>query len=154
MNAKQSLTEALSPWPDSARAQNVADRLPGMRRWLAALLLALLSVQLSWAAVAPYCQHEAAQSGHFGHHEHQHHAASVNDAGDVSDSDASTKSAKSAMSVDLDCGQCHGSCVGLTQVASPTLDSIQAALPGAMAAVGVTAGGFERPERPKWSCLA
>jgi hypothetical protein len=122
-----------------------------MRRWLAALLLALLSVQLSWAAVAPYCQHEAAQSGHFGHHEHQHRAVGMHDADDMSGIDQSTKS---TLSVDLDCGQCHGTCVGLTQVASATLESIPAELPSAMAAVGVTAGGFERPERPKWSHLA
>ena len=129
----------------------VAARLPRMRRWLAALLCALLSVQLSWATVAPYCQHEAAQSGHFGHHEHQHHAASAHDAEDMSGTD---QSAKSPLSVDLDCDQCHGSCAGLTKVASPTLDSIPTAPPSAMAAMGVTAGSFERPERPKWSHLA
>jgi hypothetical protein len=122
-----------------------------MRRWLAALLLALLSVQLSWAAVAPYCQHEAAQSGHFGHHEHQHRSASVHDAEDMSGADQADKS---ALSVDLDCDQCHGSCAGLTTFASSTLDSIPTALPSAMTATGVTAGGFERPERPKWSHLA
>jgi hypothetical protein len=151
MNAKRSLPEALYPCPVSFGLKTVADRLPRMRRWLAALLLTLLSVQLSWAAVAPYCQHEAAQSGHFGHHEHQHHAASAHDAEDMSGTD---QSAKSPLSVDLDCDQCHGTCAGLTQVASRTLDSIPTALPSAMAAMGVTAGSFERPERPKWLHLA
>jgi hypothetical protein len=45
-----------------------------MRRWLVLLMLAVLPLQLSWAAVAGYCQHEEgpAQGAHFGHHAHEH----------------------------------------------------------------------------------
>ncbi len=44
-----------------------------MRKWLAILLISLLSLQASWAAAASYCAHEqGAAARHFGHHEHQH----------------------------------------------------------------------------------
>ena len=44
-----------------------------MRRWLSILMLTLLPLQFSWAAVAAYCGHETGQHAeHLGHHEHQH----------------------------------------------------------------------------------
>ena len=44
-----------------------------MRRWFAILMLALLPLQFSWAAVAAYCGHETGQHAeHLGHHEHRH----------------------------------------------------------------------------------
>lgn len=81
-------------------AAAVIATLRGMRRWLVVFLLALLPLQLSWAAVAAYCQHEKApsQAEHFGHHEHEHH-----DQGAAQAQDA--KKAPSA--VDNDCGTCH-----------------------------------------------
>ncbi|TAH44638.1 MAG: hypothetical protein EYC67_12910 [Betaproteobacteria bacterium] len=46
-----------------------------MRRWLAILLLCLLPLQVSWAAVADYCAHEHdRQAQHFGHHDDEHTA--------------------------------------------------------------------------------
>ncbi|MCA0175635.1 MAG: hypothetical protein LCH73_05000 [Proteobacteria bacterium] len=37
------------------------------------LLLTLLPLQFGWAAVAPYCAHEASPAAeHVGHHSHQH----------------------------------------------------------------------------------
>ena len=77
--------------------------LAGMRRWLLVLLLALLPLQLSWAAVAAYCQHETApaQAEHFGHHEHQHH-----DQGAAKTKD-SHGAKKAPLTVDNDCGTCH-----------------------------------------------
>jgi hypothetical protein len=74
-----------------------------MRRWLLVFLMALLPLQLSWAAVAAYCQHEQAptQAAHFGHHEHQHHdqgAAKAKEGhGDK----------KAPLTGDDDCGTCH-----------------------------------------------
>lgn len=47
-----------------------------MKRLFLILLLAVLPLQISWAAVAAYCQHEEAPSAqHFGHHTHQHQAS-------------------------------------------------------------------------------
>lgn len=119
-----------------------------MRRWLAVLLLALLPVQLTWAAVAPYCQHETTQSGHFGHHEHHHHAAVADEADGASGAD------KSPLTVDFDCGQCHGVWVGLNQVVSPPMLPTPSTRPGVPAGDGAAAGTAERPERPNWSDLA
>lgn len=51
-----------------------------MRRWLALLLICLLPLQASWAAVASYCLHGQGEAPtHFGHHaeEHQVSAESV-----------------------------------------------------------------------------
>lgn len=112
-------------------------------------MLALLSIQLSWAAVAPYCEHEAAPAGHFGHHEHEHHAATGPDA-----DDAEGTSGKSALAIDADCDQCHGSCAGLAHVPPPTITPIAAAHAGAEAAPSIRASALERPERPKWPRLA
>ncbi|MDZ5457563.1 cation efflux protein, CzcI family [Azohydromonas lata] len=72
-----------------------------MRRWLLVLLLALLPLQLSWAAVATYCQHEKVQAGHFGHHEHQHHDQGAAQAKD------GHGGKKSPLTADNDCGICH-----------------------------------------------
>ena len=44
-----------------------------MKRWLLVLLMWVLPLQLSFAAVAPYCAHEeGAAAQHFGHHSHDH----------------------------------------------------------------------------------
>ena len=45
-----------------------------MRRLIALLILCLLPLQWSYAAVAEYCQHEeeVAAQNHFGHHTHKH----------------------------------------------------------------------------------
>jgi hypothetical protein len=76
-----------------------------MRRWLLVFLMALLPLQLSWAAVAVYCQHEQApaRGGHFGHHAHEHHEA---DAAAGQDGHAD-KVKNSPLTLDDDCGTCH-----------------------------------------------
>lgn len=73
-----------------------------MRRWLVIFLMALLPLQLSWAAVAAYCQHEPApaRDAHFGHHAHEHHES------DAADQDGHA-APKSPLTVDDDCGTCH-----------------------------------------------
>lgn len=58
-----------------------------MRRFLVLLVLCLLPVQISWAAVASYCGHESGDAaGHLGHHVDTYHAsplhAGEDDAGD------------------------------------------------------------------------
>jgi hypothetical protein len=128
-----------------------------VRRFLAIVLLALLPLQVSWAAVATYCGHdEPAGAAHFGHHEHQHHADASGNAEPVADLGATTdvQGDKAPGAMDLDCGHCHG-----TFSAMLTLPS---ALPGVLSTAppSVTldeAGGAHaptRPERPQWLPLA
>lgn len=120
-----------------------------MRRIFAILLMALLPVQFTWAAVTSYCGHESgAASQHFGHHEHQHNADAV--AKKVDGSSAS----KTLGSDDLDCAHCHGSCAGMTcppaSLTSPTL----ASQPAALAQSVVRSMVHSPPERPQWALLA
>ena len=45
------------------------------KRWLLMFVACLLPLQVSWAAVTAYCQHEqGVEAAHFAHHEHEHHA--------------------------------------------------------------------------------
>jgi hypothetical protein len=119
-----------------------------MRRFLAVILLAMLPLQFSWAAVATYCAHESRGDGHFGHHEHRHHADAGSDAGLDAEADAAGDKAPGAL--DLDCGQCHGQC--------SVMPTLSATVPGALAtepsrAFTDKAGGAPvptRPERPQW----
>lgn len=128
-----------------------------MRRLLAAILLAVLPLQLCWSAVATYCGHEKRVGvSHFGHHEHQHRAA-IDGAADTlpADAEVADAAAEKPLGVaDSDCGQCHGGCNAV------------AAWPGVLAAahskVLLCAPADEfgrvrarsRPERPKWLSLA
>jgi hypothetical protein len=117
-----------------------------MRRWFAVLLLVLLPLQFSWAAVAAYCQHEPeGQPTHLGHHEHRHDGAEASKAG----------AEKSALpQVDLDCAQCHAYCAALPVVAAPALPLWQATRPPIGEAALRAPAAAERPERPQWACLA
>lgn len=120
-----------------------------MRRWFAILLLALLPLQFSWAAVAVYCGHESdALAQHLGHHEHQHagHASAEKHA------DPAGKDAPAG--ADLDCGHCHASCCSMPA----PVDTLR---PLAIASHPVTgAEGIVRtlaqspPERPQWARFA
>ena len=66
-----------------------------MKRLLLTFLLLILPFQISWAVVAPYCQHEKAPSvQHFGHHEHEHQPSQDVDGEGVAE-------------VHSDCGFCH-----------------------------------------------
>ncbi|GCL65626.1 hypothetical protein [Pseudaquabacterium pictum] len=132
-----------------------------MRRILAIVLLALLPLQFSWAAVASYCGHETqAGAEHFGHHDHQHHADASNGAGldadptTTSDVNPDAGDGKAPGAMDLDCGHCHGTCSMMLNLPS--------ALPGALstghrsASLDEASGAHAptRPERPQWLPLA
>lgn len=116
-----------------------------MRRLFAIFLLVLLPLQLSWASVATYCQHETGnQAQHFGHHDHQHQASQDQDSTD----------SKLPGGVDNDCGTCHAGCV------VAILGDI-AANPPHLAAVVIadyrtipSLSPLEIPERPNWAALA
>lgn len=70
-----------------------------MRHYLAIFLLIFMPLQLSWAVVAAYCQHEqVATKTHLGHHQHEHQA----------DQDAAKPAGKLAKgTTDADCAACH-----------------------------------------------
>ncbi|MFY7916691.1 MAG: cation efflux protein, CzcI family [Rubrivivax sp.] len=120
-----------------------------MRRWFLILLLAVLPLQFSWAAVATYCGHETgAQAKHLGHHEHQH----TDQAGVDKDSAPADQSVPAGF--DFDCGHCHGTgaCVPVPMdgMAPLTLASHPLTLVvGRLHTVAQTP-----PERPQWLPLA
>ncbi|WP_088812446.1 DUF2946 family protein [Polynucleobacter victoriensis] len=64
-----------------------------MRNLFISIILVLVGLQTSFAAVASYCEHEQVSSTHPGHHQHEHQKAP-----EKSDSGKST---------DADCGVCH-----------------------------------------------
>ena len=73
-----------------------------MRRWFAVILLALLPLQFSWAAVANHCQHQAgAAADHVGHHDHAGHSHAIKyaDPGGKGKADGNVPRASN-----LDCG--------------------------------------------------
>jgi hypothetical protein len=117
-----------------------------MRRWLLVLLMACLPLQLSWAAVAAYCQHEQApaQAAHFGHHAHQHH-----DQGAAAKQDGHADK-KRLQAVDDDCGTCQ---LGHAQ---PLLTDAPALAPPALPPRVARQPGLPDshipalPERPDW----
>lgn len=123
--------------------------LPPVRRFLAIVLLALLPLQFSWAAVASYCEHEATvDAEHLGHHEHPHHGDTAPDA----DSDHAADT--TAGTIDVDCGHCHGHCTGLLTLSDGWPGGLSTAAPRASADEAGGAHAPARPERPQWVPLA
>lgn len=128
-----------------------------MRRILAIVLLALLPLQFSWAAVASYCGHEEqAGATHFGHHEHQHHADAGGSAEPVADLDATADAAddKAPGAMDLDCGHCHGTCSVMLTLPSGLPGALSTTHPSASLDEAGGAHAPTRPERPQWLPLA
>ena len=112
-----------------------------MKRLLLILLLTLLPLQLSWAAVSGYSQNESVEAAqNFGHHEHKHQAQA----------DDMPKT-KSSLSLDPDCGVCHLSCVVIPAMPVDGLSIHYQQTVPTFAAIDFLAFIFhERPERPKW----
>lgn len=141
-------------WPGTAFA-----RLRAVRRFLLLALLAVLPLQLSWAAVAVYCQHEAetpAQARHFGHHEHHHdHAASTH--AERSPVDVESKKADAAKALgatDPDCGHCHGACASLPGPRSALIFSLPVSEAPADTTRAIAPRAVAPPDRPQWARLA
>lgn len=75
-----------------------------MRRWLLIFLLALLPLQLSWAAASAYCQHERdTQPEHWGHHENEGRGTDRSHSGEGAQKNSSTQ----PNAVVGDCAVCH-----------------------------------------------
>lgn len=120
--------------------------LAAMRRWFLIFLVIFLPMQLSWAAVASYCEHETeATAQHVGHHEHQHQADAQ-----PTDSDSS----KAYGSFDTDCGACHAGCCTAMLQSIPLLTiSLSSDAHGAPA-LRLSSQPASLPERPNWADLA
>ena len=120
-----------------------------MRRWLAILMLALLPLQFSWAAVAAYCGHESGQQAqHLGHHEHQHTGQATTDL----DSAPADQSAPAGF--DFDCGHCHGTCASLPAPMDGTTPLTLTSHPVTPVEGTLRTLAQSPPERPQWLPLA
>ena len=79
-----------------------ATTLKKMKKYLVIFLLVLLPMQLSWAAVTSYCQHETGVSSkHLGHHSHEHTSI---------DNPSSPERSTNLVGLDHDCTSCHVGC--------------------------------------------
>jgi hypothetical protein len=122
-----------------------------MRRWIAILVLALLPLQFSWAAVAAYCGHESGQPAeHLGHHEHDHQQL---DQAGFDDPNAPAEESAPA-GFHFDCGHCHGTCASMPAPADPIAPLALAAHPVARFEGAVRTLAQSPPERPQWARLA
>jgi hypothetical protein len=120
-----------------------------MRRLIAILLLALVSLQSSWAVAAAYCDHETSRdAAHFGHHADVHLASAMFDHsgdGDTGDADTPTNG---------HCHDCHTSPVG---VILPLVHVAVDLGSGAIASVPpprLPTPPLQPLDRPDWQTLA
>ena len=121
-------------------------KILSMRRLFMIFLLVLMPLQLSWAAIASYCQHEiGAAAKHFGHHDHQHKTA---DGKDASSDPAKTTGG------DPDCASCHAGCLSALPGAVTIAALADSSLGAADYWARLTSPPFERLERPQWRALA
>lgn len=111
-----------------------------MRRFLVLLMLCLLPLQISWAAVAEYCGHEQGKAAHhFGHHDEEHKVSPDNPNG-------GKQPGQSGMGHD----HCHLS--GFQGILSTfTLTACNFSQPSLHCDDGPYSHlAPDRPERPKW----
>jgi len=120
-----------------------------MRRWLAILMLTLLPLQFSWAAVAAYCGHETGKHAqHLGHHEHQHAGQTA------TGKDSAPADQKAPAGFDFDCGHCHGTCASMPALAADMTPLTLASHPVTPVKGLVRTLAQSPPERPQWLPLA
>jgi hypothetical protein len=111
------------------------------------LMLALLPLQFSWAAVAVYCQHEQEASTHFGHHSHEHEADATAQIDDSSDEGALAK-------VDADCAVCHISAQPSFLNSPPIVTPPQVATHATQLQTDYSSHIPEGPQKPDWQLVA
>jgi hypothetical protein len=123
-----------------------------MKRWLLILLIALLPLQFSWAAVGAYCgdEHESPQ-------EHAMHASgsSPAESDSLDRAGAAANLSDPSAAPDFDCGtHCHGHASSLPaatlQLIGPTSGASWLDECAVRRVMLVTA----RPDRPQWQTLA
>ncbi len=119
-----------------------------MRRFLLIFLVVMMPLQLSWAAVSSYCQHESgAAAKHFGHHEHQHQQGTK-----VVGSDPTN--AKAFGAVDTDCHFCHAASPVILSNEELASSIVAEPLFASWTADASRSNPSPRPERPNWVDLA
>jgi hypothetical protein len=140
------------------------------RRLISILLFLLLPLQMTWAAVVPYCQHEGGiEAQHFGHHEHQHdhgnhdqlsqnnHALTNVDPVSSEDNSLFGSNVTTATIVDgldSDCGTCHASCATAILGNEVLPDVLLSPTRTTSSEARASLSDKDRPERPNWSSLA
>lgn len=128
-----------------------------MRSFLTVLLLALLPLQVSFAAVAPYCGHQTQISMEcVGYHTDQQHAEATSTASPSADMGAipSVGDGNTPGALNLDCGHCHGTCGMMLNLVSELSCELSAEFPGTALDEAGGAHSQTRPERPQWWPLA
>lgn len=122
-----------------SRAPLRADKIDDMRKLVAILLLSLITLQTSWAAVAGYCQHEQeVKASHFGHHEHQHESPKAAQQG--------------ATLADADCSLCQAGFLTAVMIEPVmTLAMLAATGPAEPVPLRPPSAPLDLPERPNWS---
>ncbi len=106
-----------------------------------------MPLQLSWAAVSAYCEHETgAAAQHVGHHDHQHKADADREYGG---------NLKAMGGMDADCGTCHAgsTTVIFGSVYLPTLNLSSDTHIGHQIRTS-SPPPPSLPERPNWADLA
>ena len=115
-----------------------------MRRLLIMLMLFALPLQISWAVVATYCQHEnEVTSQHFGHHEHEHEQAKTDE-----------EPKENSIALHTDCLTCHGLAAAILM---PVADGLPfASLPKLYIANSYQLESVSPspPEKPNWALAA
>jgi len=116
-----------------------------MKRWLLILLMWVLPLQLSFAAVAPYCAHEeGAAAQHFGHHSHVH-----------LEGQQDHRPAVAKLQADLDCSFCHAAtAAALPDVAAMAPPGKASQPPRAWGQARLKSPPAHTPDRPQWPRLA
>ncbi len=116
-----------------------------MRRLLAILLLLVVPLQISYAAVTGALGHESArcETKHFGHHPHDH------DAGIVAHENQSDRGGGTFHD---DCGFCHFNCLKFTTAPAPAIPAKPHdvyLLTEPLASPAVVLDGLDRPPHPR-----
>lgn len=119
------------------------DMIWPVRKLLFIFLLLCMPLQVSWAAVAVYCQHEnETTTSHFGHHDHQYehqHQPEKKKAADGKQAGANAH-----------CVDCHGSYCGIVITTFDDFPSSSITGPPPTGDTDLTSASLPRPERPKW----
>jgi hypothetical protein len=111
-----------------------------MKRLFLIFLLAMLPLQMSWAVVSEYCEHESGKAAqHVGHHEHKHDAS-----GDKQPSKGKLGNG------DPDCDYCHHCCANIIAEAHPALVLPFDAVEFAFELPRYNSPVPDGPSRPNW----
>lgn len=129
-----------------------------MRRLIALILLVLVPLHFSWAAMASYCQHETGPSAtHVGHHSCKHEVDAAKGASGTTSLDdkggrqGSQTDAQNSAQPEADCGMCHLGKAHLTELDFKLKPPMVGAQLFATPIVNYTSFQPAALERPKWA---